>query len=83
MSKIEHFFGRSGNAATDETGYQTPAQIKAFEDALMADLEDHDGFCDDESPFDFCGLALTPRQEDELEVYETMRRQRLAEMAEF
>lgn len=83
MSKIDFYFGRVGNAATCETGYQTPAQIKAFEDALLDEIAQNDGFCDDESPFDFCGLALTPRQEDELEVYETMRRQRLAEMAEF
>lgn len=83
MSKIEHFFGRVGHAATDETGYMTPAQIKAFEDAMMADLDETDGFCDDESPFDFYGMALSARQEDELEIYEGMRRQRLAEMAEF
>ncbi|MDP3612491.1 MAG: hypothetical protein Q8R98_11605 [Rubrivivax sp.] len=83
MSKIERYFGYVGHAATDETNYWTPAQIKAWEDALLDDVDQNDGFFDDEAPFDFGGLALTPRQEDELEVYETMRRQRLAEMAEY
>lgn len=83
MSKIEHFFGRGEYSAVLQVSEMTPAQAQAFDAELMDSLTDCDGFCDDESPFDFFGLALTSRQEDELEVYETMRRQRLAEMAEF